>query len=90
MKNESFFEKHFLENYISILYLVATLEWVEKLSLNFSYLTSHEIKLFSLFSFAWDKGSVWYMCLKTENYYLKTFVEICVGEKEYGNTCNVV
>ena len=26
-------------------------------------------------------GSVWYMCLKIENYYLKTFVKICVGEK---------
>ena len=31
-------------------------------------------------------GSVWYMCLKTENCYLKIFVEICVGEKVYGNT----
>ena len=29
---------------------------------------------------------VWYMCLKTENYYLKTFVKICVGEKVYRNT----
>ena len=26
-------------------------------------------------------GSVWYMCLKIENYYLKTFVKIRVGEK---------
>ena len=26
-------------------------------------------------------GSVWYMCLKTENCYLKTFMEIPVGEK---------
>ena len=26
-----------------------------------------------------DLGAVWYMCLKTENYCLKTFVEICVG-----------
>ena len=26
-------------------------------------------------------GPVWYMCLKTENCYLKTFVEIRVGEK---------
>ena len=26
-------------------------------------------------------GSVWYMCLKTENCYLKIFVEICMGEK---------
>ena len=24
---------------------------------------------------------VWYMCLKTENYYLKIFVKIRVGEK---------
>ena len=29
--------------------------------------------------------SVWYMCLKTENCYLKTFVEIRVGEKMCGN-----
>ena len=28
-------------------------------------------------------GPVWYMCLKTENCYLKTFVEIRVGEKVY-------
>ena len=26
-------------------------------------------------------GPVWYVCLKTENCYLKTFVEIRVGEK---------
>ena len=26
-------------------------------------------------------GPVWYMCLKTENCYLKTFVEIRVSEK---------
>ena len=32
----------------------------------------------------WDTkcyGLVWYMCLKTENYYLKTFVKIRVSEK---------
>ena len=29
--------------------------------------------------------SVWYMCLKTENCCLKTFVEICVDKKVYGN-----
>ena len=29
--------------------------------------------------------SIWYMCLKTENCYLKIFVEIHVGEKVYGN-----
>ena len=29
------------------------------------------------------QGHVWYMCLKTRNYYLKIFVEICVGEKVY-------
>ena len=28
-----------------------------------------------------DIGSVWYMCLKTENCCLKIFVEIRVGEK---------
>ena len=31
-------------------------------------------------------GSVWYMCLKTENCYLKTFMEIHVGEKVCENT----
>ena len=30
------------------------------------------------------------MCLKTENYYLKIFVEICVGEKVCENVWNVV
>ena len=30
-------------------------------------------------------GSVWYMCLKIKNYYLKIFVEIRVGEKVYRN-----
>ena len=30
-------------------------------------------------------GSVWYMCLKTESYCLKTMVEIRVGEKVYEN-----
>ena len=29
---------------------------------------------------------VWYMCLKTENYCLKTFIEIRVGEKICENT----
>ena len=28
-------------------------------------------------------GSVWYMCLKIENYYLKIFIKIRVGEKVY-------
>ena len=31
-------------------------------------------------------GSIWYMCLKIENCYLKIFVEIRVGEKVYRNT----
>ena len=35
-------------------------------------------------------GAVWYMCLKTENCCLKTFVEIRVGEKVYENAWNVV
>ena len=35
-------------------------------------------------------GPVWYMCLKTENCCLKTFVEIRVGEKVYWNAWNVV
>ena len=30
-----------------------------------------------------DLGSVWYMCLKTENCCLKIFVEIRVGVKVY-------
>ena len=30
------------------------------------------------------------MCLKTENCYLKIFVEIRVGEKMYENTLNIV
>ena len=33
---------------------------------------------------------VWYMCLKTENCCLKTFVEIRMGEKVCGNAWNVV
>ena len=33
-----------------------------------------------------DHGNVWYMCLKTENYYLKIFMKICVGKKMYRNT----
>ena len=28
-------------------------------------------------------GPIWYVCLKTENYCLKTFVKIRVGEKVY-------
>ena len=32
------------------------------------------------------KKYVWYMCLKTENCYLKTFVKIRVGEKVCENT----
>ena len=35
-------------------------------------------------------GPVWYMCLKTENCYLKIFMEIRVGEKVCENTYNVV
>ena len=31
-------------------------------------------------------GSVWYICLKTKNCFLKIFVEIRVGEKMYENT----
>ena len=30
-------------------------------------------------------GPVWYMCLKIENYCLKIFVEMRVGEKVCGN-----
>ena len=35
-------------------------------------------------------GSIWYMCLKTENCCLKIFVEIRVGEKVCENAWNVV
>ena len=35
-------------------------------------------------------GPVWYVCLKTENCCLKTFVEIRVGEKVRWNAWNVV
>ena len=35
-------------------------------------------------------GAVWYTCLKTKNCYLKTFVEIHVGEKVCENAGNVV
>ena len=35
-------------------------------------------------------GSVWYMCLKIENYCLKIFVKIRMSEKIYENTWNVV
>ena len=48
---------------------------------NISILSAFLIKqLQSSFS---KRGSVWYMCLKTENCCLKTFVEIRVGEKVY-------
>ena len=32
----------------------------------------------------------WKVHLKIENYYLKTYMKICVDEKIYENTCNVV
>ena len=34
--------------------------------------------------------SVWYVCLKTENYCLKIFVKIRVGEKIHWNMWNIV
>ena len=51
----NFFQKRFLENYLIFLYLVPTLKGVKKLSLNFPFLVSCEIYLFSLFSFTWDR-----------------------------------
>ena len=42
------------------------------------------------FIFLNNLGPVWYMCLKTENYCLKTFVEIRVGEKVYWKMWNIV
>ena len=35
-------------------------------------------------------GLIWYVCLKIENYCLKIFVKIRVGEKVYWNAWNVV
>ena len=35
-------------------------------------------------------GPVWYMCLKTENYCLKIFMKLHVGEKVCRNTYNVI
>ena len=55
--------------------------------------------VFSVFSFQFQQnkfyqngsyGPIWYICLKTENYYLKTFVKIRVGEKIYKNTWNII
>ena len=62
-----------------------------------SYHSQHKIKmngnkkhsitfLINSNTFSGYLGSVWYMCLKTENCCLKTFVEIRVGEKVYRNT----
>ena len=41
-------------------------------------------------SVLWLLGNVWYVCLKTENCCLKTFMKIRVGEKVYWNAWNVV
>ena len=41
-------------------------------------MTKKKVAYYSLQSFV---GPVWYVCLKTENCCLKTFVEIRVGEK---------
>ena len=38
----------------------------------------------------WHKKYVWYMCFKTENCCLKTFMEILVGKKVCENTRNVI
>ena len=55
--------------------------------------------VFSVFSFQFQQnkfyqngsyGPIWYICLKTENYYLKTFMKIRVGEKIYKNTWNII
>ena len=46
LENKLFFIKHFFLNNLIFLRLVATLKWNRKLSLNFSYLAWHEIKLF--------------------------------------------
>ena len=38
----------------------------------------------------WRLGAFWYMCLKTENCYLKIFVKIRMDEKVCENTCNII
>ena len=37
-----------------------------------------------------DLRAVWYMCLKTENCCLKTFIKIRISEKVYWNAWNIV
>ena len=37
-----------------------------------------------------EKKSVWYMHLKIKNICLKTCIKICVDEKIYKNSCNVI
>ena len=49
----------------------------------------HRRKCFSTLSNGY-LGLVWYMCLKTENCYLKTFVEIGMSKKMCKNTCNFI
>ena len=41
---------------------------------------THKIMWYNSFTI-YGIGSVWYMCLKIENYYLKIFVKICMGKK---------
>ena len=49
------------------------------------YYSQGKIVKFSLKKKIKTLWSVWYMCLKTENSCLKTFVEIRVGKKVYEN-----
>ena len=44
---------------------------------------SYKVTLFLHYRFLRDLGPVWYMCLKTENCYLRIFIKIRVGEKMY-------
>ena len=34
--------------------------------------------------------AIWYMCLKTENCFLKIFVEIRIGEQICEKMCNII
>ena len=46
-------------------------------------IVTKKIKTKTLYLVKNNLGSVWYVCLKTENYYLKIFIKIRVGEKVY-------
>ena len=51
-----------------------------------THITDVNVKIPFFFFSSTTFGSVWYMCLKTENCCLKTFMEIRVGKKVCKNT----